>query len=161
MANGIRTGNPRGLNKGRSLKFRVGSRVRQRPEEGWRTYWPKRCGNNNKDEGNSPKTLNVKNFVTDFNIAMVLIVLTFTLNSSSPSLFFMFLSPVPRTSTTISITITFMFHKVFNSLAKSTSLSRFSLPFIFSPLSAGANKNSLCDKFLLNYPWFCLLNWIE
>ena len=22
------------------------------------TYWPKRCGNNNKDEDNSPKTLN-------------------------------------------------------------------------------------------------------
>ena len=27
-------------------------------EEGWRTYRLKRCGNNNKDEGNSPKTLN-------------------------------------------------------------------------------------------------------
>ena len=25
------------------------------------TYWPKRCGNNNKDEDNSPKTLNDKN----------------------------------------------------------------------------------------------------
>ena len=31
------------------------------PEEGWRTYRPKRCGNNNKDEDNSPKTLNNKN----------------------------------------------------------------------------------------------------
>ena len=27
-------------------------------EEGWRTYRPKRCGNNNKDEDNSLKTLN-------------------------------------------------------------------------------------------------------
>ena len=28
--------------------------------EGWRTYRPKRCGNNNKDEDNSPKTLDDK-----------------------------------------------------------------------------------------------------
>ena len=34
--------------------------VRQTPE-GQRTYRPKRCGNNNKDEDNSPKTLNNKN----------------------------------------------------------------------------------------------------
>ena len=33
MANGIRTGEPRGLNEGRSSKFRVGFRVRQTPEE--------------------------------------------------------------------------------------------------------------------------------
>ncbi len=31
------------------------------PEEGRRTYRPKRCENNNKDEDNSPKTLNDKN----------------------------------------------------------------------------------------------------
>ena len=37
------------------------SRVRQTPEEGRRKYRPKRCGNNNKDEDNSPKTLNDKN----------------------------------------------------------------------------------------------------
>ena len=61
MANGIRTGDPCGFNKGRSSKFREGSRVRQTPEEDRRTYRPKRCGNNNKDEGNSPKTLNDKN----------------------------------------------------------------------------------------------------
>ena len=29
--------------------------------EGWRTYQPKHCGNNNKDEDNSLKTLNDKN----------------------------------------------------------------------------------------------------
>ena len=34
MANGIRTGNPRGYNKRRSLKFHEGSRVRQTPAEG-------------------------------------------------------------------------------------------------------------------------------
>ena len=60
MANGIRTGDPRGFNKGRSSKFREGSRVQQTPEEGQRTYRPKRCRNNNKDEDNSPKTLNDK-----------------------------------------------------------------------------------------------------
>ena len=61
MANRIRTGHPRGFNKGRSSKFREGSRVWQTPEEGRGTYRPKLCGNNNKDEDNSPKTLNDKN----------------------------------------------------------------------------------------------------
>ena len=45
----------------RNFKLREGSRVRQTPEEGRKTYRPKRCGNNNKDEDNSPKTLNDKN----------------------------------------------------------------------------------------------------
>ena len=58
MANRIRTGELCGLNKGRSSKFRKGSRVQQTPEEGRRTYRPKHCGNNNKDEDNSPKNLN-------------------------------------------------------------------------------------------------------
>ncbi len=66
IANGIRRGNSRGFNKGRSSKFREGSRVRQTPEEGWGTYRPKRCGNNNKDEDNSPKTLNDKNQQASF-----------------------------------------------------------------------------------------------
>ena len=61
MANGIRTGDPCGFNKGHSSKFREGSRVQQTPEEGQRTYRPKRCGRNNKDEDNSLKTLNDKN----------------------------------------------------------------------------------------------------
>ena len=60
MANGIRTGEPREFNKGRSSKFREGSRVRQTPEESRRTYRPKRYGNNNKDEDSSPKNLNDK-----------------------------------------------------------------------------------------------------
>ena len=59
MANGIRTGDPCGFNKGCSLKFREGSQVRQTPEEGQWRYLPKRCGNN-KDEDNSLKTLNDK-----------------------------------------------------------------------------------------------------
>ena len=61
MANGIRKADPRVLNKERSSKFREGSRVRQTPEEGRRTYRPKRCGNNNRDEDNSQKTLYDKN----------------------------------------------------------------------------------------------------
>ena len=32
--------------------------ARQTPEEGWKTYRPKRCRNNNKDEDYSLKTLN-------------------------------------------------------------------------------------------------------
>ena len=60
MANGIRTGYRRAFNKGRRPKFREGSRVRQTPE-GRRTYRPKRSVYNNKDEDNSPETLNDKN----------------------------------------------------------------------------------------------------
>ena len=61
MANGIRTGDPRGFNKGRSSMFRVGFRVQQTPEEGRRTYRLKRRGNNNKDGDSCSKILNDKN----------------------------------------------------------------------------------------------------
>ena len=61
MANGIRTGDPCRFNKGCSSKFHEVSRVRQTPEEGRRIYQLKRCGNNNKDEDTSLKTLNDKN----------------------------------------------------------------------------------------------------
>ena len=44
-----------------SSKFCVGSRVRQTPEEGRRTYQPKLRGDNNKDEDSSSKSLNDKN----------------------------------------------------------------------------------------------------
>ena len=61
MFNGIRASDPRGLNKGRGPKFRVGYRVRQEtPEEDRETYRPIRCEYNNKDEDNSSKTLNEK-----------------------------------------------------------------------------------------------------
>ena len=66
MENGIRTGDPRGFNKGRSSKFREGSQVRQTPEEGRRTYRLKCCGNNNED--NSPKNLNDKNPEKSYNL---------------------------------------------------------------------------------------------
>ena len=66
MVNGIRTGVPHGFNKGCSSKFRVGSRVRQIPEESWRIYRPKPYGNNNKVEDNCPKTLNDKKVTKGF-----------------------------------------------------------------------------------------------
>ena len=61
MVNRIITGDPCGFNKGCSSKFRVDSRVQKTPEEGQKTYQLKHCGNNNKDEDNSLKTLNDKN----------------------------------------------------------------------------------------------------
>ena len=64
MINGIGTSDPRGLNKGRGSKFCIGSRVRQTPEEGQRTYQPKRCEYTNKDEDNSSKIQNDKNIYT-------------------------------------------------------------------------------------------------
>ena len=79
MANGIRTGDPRGFNKERSSKFREGSRVRKAPEEGRRTYRPKRCGNSNKDGDNSPKTLNDKKFDTSLNKESEIVII-FLLN---------------------------------------------------------------------------------
>ena len=64
MVNVIRPSNSPGLNKGRGSKFCVGSRVRQETlEEGRRTYQPKRCEYNDKDEDNSPKTWHDKNSV--------------------------------------------------------------------------------------------------
>ena len=72
MANRIRTGDSCGFNKGCSSKFRKGSRVQQTPEEGRRTYQLKRCGNNNKDKDNSPKTLNDKNLVYESDILFFL-----------------------------------------------------------------------------------------
>ena len=63
MVNGIRASDPLGLNKGRVLKFNVGSRVQQGiPKEGRSTYRPKRFKYNNEDEDNSLKTLIGKNY---------------------------------------------------------------------------------------------------
>ena len=75
MVSGMKTGYPRGLNKGLGSKFRDGSRLRQEgsrvrkegpriregslirqeiPEEGRSAHWTKRCIDNNEDEDNSP-----------------------------------------------------------------------------------------------------------
>ena len=65
MVSGMRTGYPRGLNKGLGSKVRDGSLlqegfcVRQEiPEEGWRAHRPKRCTDNNEDEDNSLNNTN-------------------------------------------------------------------------------------------------------
>ena len=55
------------LNKGLSSRFRVGSRVKhETPEEGWRTYRPKRCEYYNGDEDISPNILNDKKTICIF-----------------------------------------------------------------------------------------------
>ena len=59
MANEIKIGYPCGFNKKHSSKFCIGSRVQQTP---------KRCGNNNKDEDDSLKTLNDKNMWKSQNV---------------------------------------------------------------------------------------------
>ena len=59
----MRTIYPGGLNKGFSLRFCIGSRVRnETPEEGRRTYRPERLEHNTKDEDNYLNTLNDKIF---------------------------------------------------------------------------------------------------
>ena len=61
MVNGIRASKSCGLSEGHGLKFCEGSKIQQKTSEGQRTQ-PKCCEfNNNKDEDNSPKTLNDKN----------------------------------------------------------------------------------------------------
>ena len=86
MANGMRTGNPRGFNKGHSSKFREGSCVRQTHEEGQRTYQTKHCENNNEDEDNSPKTLNDKNvhLFTSIESECFIIIIVIIANFSHP-----------------------------------------------------------------------------
>ena len=71
--------------------------------------------------------------ITDICSAMVLI---FSLISSSTNLFSNFLGTVPRLLTTIGITVNFIFHNFFSYLAKSRSLSSFSLFSIFTLWSA-------------------------
>ena len=68
IVNRIRASDPHGLNNGHGSKFHVGYWVQQETlEEGQKTYQPKHCEYNNKDENNSPKTLNDKNTLVWFN----------------------------------------------------------------------------------------------
>ena len=62
MVNRIRASDTPRLNKRHSSKFCLGSQVQQEiPEEGQRTYQPKRCEYDNKVEDNNSKTMNDKN----------------------------------------------------------------------------------------------------
>ena len=63
MINGLRTINLKGLDKGYSSKFCVGSQIQHNtPEEGQRMHWLKHCEYNNEDEPNIPNTLSDKNW---------------------------------------------------------------------------------------------------
>ena len=63
MANRIGAVYPCGSNKRLSLRFFVDYWVRdETPEEGRRTYRPKRCEHNNKDEINSLNILSNNNY---------------------------------------------------------------------------------------------------
>ena len=96
MVSGMRTGYPRGLNKGLGSKFRDGSRLRQEgsrvrkessrvqegsrvrqeiPEEGRSAHRPKRCTDNNEDEDNSPNNADNTNIQGCF-LSYVLMILT-------------------------------------------------------------------------------------
>ena len=63
MVDGIRTISPGKLNKVFGSNFRIDTRVQQEtPEEGRRMNRSKRCVYSNKDEDNSPYTLNDENY---------------------------------------------------------------------------------------------------
>ena len=85
MVNGIRTIYPSELNEGFGSKFHVGSRVRhETPDEGRRMHWLKRCKYNDKDEDNSPNTLDDKNYQASSQefIQTIFVYLTIHLNIS-------------------------------------------------------------------------------
>ncbi len=77
------------------IKDVVGSsQVQQTPEEGQRTYQPKRCGNNKEDEDNSPKTLNDKNHQASSQKFRQLIIRQVSFKIVTVSPMFVFSSPV-------------------------------------------------------------------
>ena len=67
MVNRIGTVYPCDSNKGFSSKFCVDIRVRHKtPDEGRRTYRPKRCDYDNKDAVSSPNILSNDNYQTSY-----------------------------------------------------------------------------------------------
>ena len=74
----------------------------------------------------------VHTILIDLNNAVVLMVSTRPLISKSCNPFTNHLVTVPKEPITIGIIITFMFHRFFNSLARSRYLSFFSLSFNFT-----------------------------
>ena len=81
--------------------------------------------------------------------AVVWIVSTRPLTSNSSRPFNNPLVTVPSVPITIGTIITFMFHSVFNSLARSRYLSIFSLSFRFILWSAGTAKSTILQILFL------------
>ena len=81
MTHEIRTGDLRGINKGRCLKFRVSSRIHLKKAGGH--IGRNIVKNNNRDEHSSPKTLNDKNLFLQ--IKDILQIHTVKLSNSSIS----------------------------------------------------------------------------
>ena len=92
---------PHRLSKGCDSKLHVGSRVWQTPELGQKTYRHKYCEYNNKDEDNSPKTLNDKNHAnfatlqmlvaymsTDFQVYLISSSIPCATNTPNKNVFF-------------------------------------------------------------------------
>ena len=79
----------------------------------------------------------------DFNNAVVWTVSVHPLFSKSSSLCTNPLVTVPNSPNTISVTVTFMFHSFFSSLARSSYLSLFSLPFNFTLWSVRTAKSTI------------------
>ena len=79
--------------------------------------------------------------------------------SSSPST--NHLVTVPKAPITIGIIVTFMFHSLFNSLARSTYLSHFSLSFNFILWSARTAKSTIQQvlSFLLSSGRLAEIRW--
>ena len=92
--------------------------------------------------------------------AVVWIVSTRPLIFKSPKTFTNHLGNVPKAPATVGITVTFMFHRFFNSLARSRYLSFFSFSFNFSLSSVGTAKSTILEDLfvclLLECPIVCL-----
>ena len=82
-----------------------------------------------------------------FNNAVVWVVYTRAPTSKSPRPFKNPLVTVPNAPITIAIIVTFMFHSLFNSLARSRYLSLFSHSFSFILWSAGTAKFTILQIF--------------
>ena len=88
-----------------------------------------------------------------FNNAVVWMVSTRPPTSKSSRPFNNPLVTVPKAPITIGIIVTFMFHSLFNSLARSRYLSLFSHSFSFILWSAGTAKSTILQIFF----FFCWL----
>ena len=92
-----------------------------------------------------------------FNRAVVWMVSTRPSTSKSSRLFNNHLVTVPKASITIGIIVTFMFHRFFNSLARSRYLSLFSHSFSFILWSAATAKSTVFQIFFFFFFLFLII----